>query len=186
MSARKKPTEIKKLEGNPGRRPLPDSEPEYAPVMVDAEPPEVLTTEAGRKLWRGLLPALASIGVLQETDLQTMTRYCRTWGRYVEVERLIDDMDSGGHPVHKYLQTTVNMNIIQNPLIGVSNRCSDMLLKLEAEMGLTPAARSRIVVPPKKGKESKMKLLLMNQPGQDAPVSKPKAKRKKRKPRKTG
>jgi P27 family predicted phage terminase small subunit len=176
----RKPTSIKKLEGNPGKYPLNDQEPEYAPVMVDAEPPAILTTEAGRALWRGLLPALASINVLQETDLQTMTRYCRTWGRYVEVEGLIDDMDSGGHPIHKYLQTTSNMNIIQNPLIGVSNRCSDMLLKLEAEMGLTPAARSRIVVPPKKQEKGGI-VYLMDNPPEDKP-----GKQKRKRRRKTG
>ena len=60
-----KPTALKKLEGNPGKRPLTELEP-LPPISV-LRCPNWLLPEA-RKEWRRLAPALINMGVLTLAD----------------------------------------------------------------------------------------------------------------------
>ena len=183
MPTPRKSTAQKKLEGNPGKRPMNNAEPEYAAVMVDAKPPAVLKSADAKKIWAGLLPALAQSGVLQETDLQLMTRYCQMWGKWVEVEGMLSNIEAVGRPIEKYITVTTNGNVIQNPLIGISNMLSDKLLQLEREMGLTPLARQRMISPPKRAEHDDTAKLtgMLSGPPTPQVIAKPKKKRSKRK-----
>lgn len=61
----KKPTRLKVLQGNPGKRPLPENEPEPKAVM-----PKMLKEmdKDARKTWKALGPTLVKLGLLCETD----------------------------------------------------------------------------------------------------------------------
>lgn len=60
----RKPTVLKILTGNPGRRPLPKNEPK---PPVGATCPDWLTVSQ-RKLWREWAPLFIELGVLTEAD----------------------------------------------------------------------------------------------------------------------
>src|SRR5688572_3616691 len=62
------PTEIKKLMGNPGRRPLNDAEPRVTAAKLSV--PRSLTEPNARKLYRECAKFLAANGLLGTVDTQ--------------------------------------------------------------------------------------------------------------------
>ena len=72
-----KPTAIKLLEGNPGRRPLNEHEP--VPPKATIKCPAWLEPEA-KKEWKRLAPALESMGVLTSVDISAFAGYCQAYG----------------------------------------------------------------------------------------------------------
>ena len=84
MRGRKpKPTTIKVLEGNPGRRPLNDREPQAPPGIPEC--PEFLGEEA-RAEWFRMAMVLTNMGLLTLADRSAFTTYCVACGRWVEAE----------------------------------------------------------------------------------------------------
>ena len=74
MAGRKpKPTAVKKLEGNPGKRKLNKKKPVTAKGMSDC--PEWLLPEAKTE-WEWLCEKLSLMGVLTEIDMAAFSAYC--------------------------------------------------------------------------------------------------------------
>lgn len=67
-----KPTVLKELAGNPGRRPLPKDEPVATGV---AKRPRWLNV-AARKVWNDLAPGAQALGVLTSYDAESFGVYC--------------------------------------------------------------------------------------------------------------
>ena len=77
MAGRKpKPTAVKKLEGNPGKRKLNTKEPVPAKGMPDC--PEWLLPEA-KKEWERLADLMNQMGVLTEVDMAAFAAYCQSY-----------------------------------------------------------------------------------------------------------
>lgn len=66
-----KPTALKRLKGNPGRRPLNDREPRPAPV-TRVLVPAYLRPDA-RRIWRTLATQLQAVGLFTELDVPKVT-----------------------------------------------------------------------------------------------------------------
>ena len=81
-----KPTALKLLEGNPGKRPLNDREP--VPPKATLKCPAWLLPEA-KKEWKRLAPALEAMGVLTMADLTKFEGYCQAYARWKEAEAFI-------------------------------------------------------------------------------------------------
>ena len=81
-----KPTALKVLEGNPGKRPLNDREP--VPPKGTLKCPAWLLPEA-KKEWKRLAPALEAMGVLTMADLTAFEGYCQAYARWKEAEAFI-------------------------------------------------------------------------------------------------
>ena len=80
---RPKPTALKKLEGNPGKRPLNELEP--VPPVVSLRCPNYLLPEA-RKEWRRLAPILMNLGLLTAADAVPFAGYCQAYARWREAQ----------------------------------------------------------------------------------------------------
>ena len=79
MAGRKpKPTALKKLEGNPGKRKLNTKEPVPAKGMPDC--PKWLLPEAKME-WERLCVKLSEMGVLTEIDMAAFAAYCQSYAR---------------------------------------------------------------------------------------------------------
>lgn len=77
MAGRKpKPTALKKLEGNPGKRKLNTKEPIPAKGMLNC--PEWLLPEA-KKEWERLADLMNQMGVLTEVDMAAFAAYCQSY-----------------------------------------------------------------------------------------------------------
>jgi P27 family predicted phage terminase small subunit len=134
---RPKPTSLKRLEGNPGKRALNDSEPR--PRIVLPRPPAHLSDEEKEK-WKSIVRELHPLGLVTVLDLDQLSIYCVLWMRWVKAERMVREKGE--------IIKTAAGNIIQNPYLSIANRTLDQLNKLGAEFGMTPSARSRVKAEP--------------------------------------
>jgi len=137
MRGRKpKPTKLKELAGNPGKRPLNSSEPQ--PQVPDKTPyvPRHLNDE-GKKEWRRIVSLLMDLGLYTEIDRAALAMYCQAWGRWVEAENKLKEKG-------EVLTSEETGGMYQNPWLSVANKAFEQVRKLEAEFGMTPSSRSRV------------------------------------------
>lgn len=130
-----KPTAIRRAEGNPGKRAWNPDE----PVPPEGLPhcPAHLSDEAKAE-WARLAAALHGMGVLTVADRAAFAAYCQAWGRWVEAEEKLRTTPP--------LIRTPSGHVQQSPWIGIANRQLELMGRYMTELGLTPAARSRIRV----------------------------------------
>jgi P27 family predicted phage terminase small subunit len=135
MRGRKpKPTALKLVQGNPGRRPLNENEP--APPSTLPTCPAHLSDEA-KKEWERLARVLNEMGVLTEVDRAVMAAYCQAYGRWVEAETKLRETP--------LLLKTPAGYVQQSPWLSISHKQIEIMAKLMPELGLTPSSRSRLV-----------------------------------------
>jgi len=153
----KKPTELKKLEGNPGKRPLPLNEPKPA-AFLPACP--AFIKGAGRREWNSLAPELYQLGLLTRLDRAALGAYCSSYGLWVEAEHEIARIRRAYRdmlklrkknpniklPSNGMVSITSNGNSIMEPLLSVRKQALEQMKSFLVEFGMTPASRTRIVV----------------------------------------
>ena len=129
-----KPTAIKILEGNPGKRKLNEYEPQ--PLKKAPSCPKWLETEAKRE-WRRLAKALERIGVLTEIDMAAFAGYCQAYARWKAAEERISEVGTVFRTASGYPQ--------QVPYVSIAQQYLKLMHQFAEQFGLTPAARSRII-----------------------------------------
>lgn len=147
-----KPTELKKLAGNPGKRKLNDAEPQFGAAEIRV-PRGKLPPEA-RELWKVLAPQLAQSGVLKATDLPALEVLCL---HYAMVRRAWAIVAEKG--VTAESTTAAGVVIKKNPAAGVLRENSMAFKGYLTEFGLTPSSRVRIKAEPAEREESLAELL---------------------------
>ena len=139
MRGRKpKPTEVKRLTGNPGKRPLNTDEPQLPPISdaFIAVPRELLADPIASEEWTRLASMLRERKVVTEGDRGALLALCQQWSLYQQAvqkcaEKGMVVMAPSGYP-------------IVNPYLGIANKAIDKCTKLWVELGLTPSSRSRV------------------------------------------
>jgi P27 family predicted phage terminase small subunit len=132
---RPKPTALKELEGNPGKRKLNGNEPKYSSA---AKCPVELSDRA-KKAWKRLYRELTTSGIFKSVDADALAGYCTVYATFVECEELFR---RGAGMVIR----TQSGNFIQNPLVGIRNVALDKMRMFQIEFGMTPSSRSRLQV----------------------------------------
>lgn len=136
-----KPTHLKLVAGNPGKRAL--NEAEAQPDALIPEPPPELTSDA-RIEWNQISLKLHKCGLLTTIDRSVLAAYCQAYGRWVEAERVLADMARRDPVTRGLLIKTTNGNVIQNPMIGTANKAMSDMVRYAVEFGMSPSARSRV------------------------------------------
>jgi P27 family predicted phage terminase small subunit len=136
---RPKPTAIKKLQGNPGKRPLNASEPKPPPAL-GAVPRRRLPPE-GKRLWKSLAPMLARLNVLTEADLPALEMTCL---HYAVARAALDEMLADGEDGKMAVSTESVTGIKKHPAASVFRENSTAFRMYLTEFGLTPASRVRL------------------------------------------
>jgi P27 family predicted phage terminase small subunit len=129
-----KPTQQKKLEGNPGRRKLPKNEPQ----PKDGAPPcPAFLDGPARSEWKRIVPELLRLKLLTIVDRAALAAYCQNWSRWAKAEGVIGKLGmtftSDGGMVRK------------RPEVGIAAEAMKLMRSFLIEFGLTPAARTRVV-----------------------------------------
>lgn len=133
-----KPTALKELAGNPGKRALNAREPQ--PRTKRPKMPEHLTDDA-KKEWKRLVRELGAMELLTSADADALAMYCQTYDNWVKASKKLAD---GG-----MVTKTENGYPIMSPYVTIVNQCLRTMKQLLTEFGMTPASRSRISVPEK-------------------------------------
>ena len=82
-----KPTTLKIVTGNPGKRKMPEAGSEPDPQGPVVMPPELKENERAVKLWEGYAPELIRIRVLKSTDAHMFGMWCLLTAEYYESPR---------------------------------------------------------------------------------------------------
>ena len=129
-----KPTALKKLEGNPGKRPLNEMEP--VPPTVSLKCPRHMLPEA-QKEWKRLAPILMNMGLLTAADAVPFEGYCTAYARWREAQ---DEITRHGS-IYKDQEGRIR----PNPYIAIANQQMREIKSLAAEFGLTPSNRAAML-----------------------------------------
>lgn len=148
MAGRPKPTALRVIEGNRGKRPLPKHEPK--PRLGIPVPPAHLDACAIAE-WNRIAPELEAIGLLATIDGATLAAYCQCVSRWMQAEEAIARMKARDRLTCGLMIKTSNGNAIQNPLVGTANRAMMMAIRFASEFGMSPAARARLAAMPLDG-----------------------------------
>lgn len=134
---RPKPTALKLVTGNPGRRRLPKNEPKPKRVIPSA--PEHLSQRAVLA-WGAMATKLDRLGVLTEVDGWALEQLCEN---YAEILELRADIAKNGRFQTVDTQSGDEMERVrpaQKQLADAERRFRVMM----AEFGLTPSSRTRV------------------------------------------
>lgn len=129
---RPKPTALKLIQGNPGRRKLNASEPK---PTAGAEPPPGMTDGAVRA-WKLVAPQLQRLGLLTEIDSHALMLFCEAHATFTTAR---EKLAATGEVVR-----SPKGYPIWNPYLAIRNRSMEQMRQFMIEFGMTPAARSRI------------------------------------------
>lgn len=129
-----KATNLKVLEGNPGKRPLNKNEPKPKEKLPPC--PKWLEPEA-KKEWRRMGKKLLELGVISEIDGAAFAGYCQAYARWIEAEQFMS--------VHGTIFKTPKGYIQQVPQVSIARQYLKAMKEFCSEFGLTPSSRTRIV-----------------------------------------
>lgn len=127
------PTALRRAHGNPGKRAYNHAEPVIDGNMPDC--PAHLTLTAQNE-WARLAGPLHASGILTLADRAALAAYCQCYGRWVEAEERLAATPTMLKTPSGYVQ--------QSPWLAVANKQLELMGRYMAELGLTPASRSRI------------------------------------------
>ena len=136
-----KPTHLKLVTGNPGRRPLNKAEAMPEPDLP--MPPPHLNDEA-KVEWGRVANELYKVGLLTGLDRAVLAAYCQSYAIWCQATNAIKKMAEKDTLTGGLMIKTSNGNAIQNPLVGTANKAASDMARYAAEFGMTPSARSRI------------------------------------------
>jgi len=162
---------LKKLEGNAGKRPLPQDEPQPAAAQGVPACPAYLK-KAARKEWHNIAGKLHAVGLLTEVDHAALEVYCSYYQQWVEADRELarlerehrdalkrrrkDPRSKEPLPSNGMVAVTSNGNAIMEPMLSVKKQAAEMMLKCAAEFGMSPATRARLSGEGVSGKKKSM------------------------------
>jgi len=130
-----KPSALKELEGNPGKRAVNDQEPK--PDVAIPECPTHLNG-AARTEWKRITKELHALKLIAKIDRAALAICCTAWADYVKacnilrVQGEVIISDQGG--------------LYQNPWVAIKKRSMDQVMKFYAEFGMSPSSRTRLKV----------------------------------------
>lgn len=159
---RPKPTALKKLQGNPGKRKLNAAEPK--PQPGDPTVPKGLSPAAAAE-WKSILPELRQLGVLSKIDGKALAAYCHAFARWmeaeVEIRRLgivvMEPIFSG--------ERFLGCKYKKNPAVTISEGAMKIMKAFLVEFGMTPSSRSRVrIEKPAAGDEDPLDAFLKGSP----------------------
>jgi P27 family predicted phage terminase small subunit len=130
---RPKPTRLKALTGNPGKRPLNPNELRPEPKVPDC--PAQLGPVAHQE-WERLTAELGKLRLLTELDRAALAAYCNAYGLWAEAIEALQKYGTMVKSPSGYPQ--------QSPYLSVANRQAEIMMRIALEFGFTPASRGRI------------------------------------------
>ena len=130
------PTRIKELRGNLGKRPLNRQEPYSARMLLKC--PRGASANV-RRHYKRFAILLNNMGVSTEAEEPIVVALCEEWATYLKARVHVAR--------HGLVVLSAGGSYKPSPYIGISNAAMANILKIFGELGMTPAARTRVKVP---------------------------------------
>lgn len=146
-----KPTALKLLEGNPGKRALNLADGVNPRIEVPSAPRHL--GDMAKKEWKRITPLLQELGLVSGLDLAALALYCQAYGRLCELETAFAgqvkiEEDKGA----SYADAVYRVSYSVTPSGYAQQSVITQLIKSHREQvnrhlmhfGLSPAARGRV------------------------------------------
>ena len=130
-----KPTKLRELNGNAGKRPLNKNEPKFSEI-TNIEPPSWLEPLAV-EMWQRVVPELLGSQVLTAPDLHNVEVFCMAYARWREAQQLIDQNGI-------VIINPENGSMSKNPAVTVVNESAKQMMQFGSLLGLDPSSRTRL------------------------------------------
>ena len=132
MAKHREPKSQKETSGNSESRELAKEEPKAIPVVEC--PPEL--GPVARQEWDRIAGALTAVGRLTVLDRALLAAYCNAYAQWLEAVEALEKYGAvmkspSGYPV-------------QSIYVSIANRQVEIMKRIAAEFGFTPASRSRL------------------------------------------
>lgn len=137
MANRPKPTALKLLNGNPGKRALPKSEP--TPRTGTPERPAALDATAAAA-WDSIAPELEAMGVLTLADAAALEALCTAFADWRAACETIREQGA----TYETQSPKGDLMLRPHPAQAQKSDADKRLRAWLAEFGLTPAARAKL------------------------------------------
>lgn len=138
-----KPTALKLLQGNAGKRALNKREPKFSGVPVC---PEWLTPSAKTE-WDRVVKELSALDMIKSVDSSALAAYCQSYARWQSAERMIDcDGQTVMEPITNKAGEIVAHKVKCHPAVGIARNALTAMLRASALFGFDPSSRSRLSV----------------------------------------
>lgn len=129
-----KPSAIKALEGNPGKRPLNKNEP-VPDNLKNLKPPPFLPAAAKRE-WKRIIMQLSGLGLISDLDVMGLAAYCNAYATWLEAIKKIKETGM--------LVRSPNGYAMPSPYLKIQRDAQSEMMSWLKEFGMTPAARARV------------------------------------------
>ena len=141
-----KPTALKLVTGNPGKRALNKNEPD--PTYLEDLTPPAWLSQAAREVWQEIAPKLAKVNLLTEIDVYLLAMGCTAISQYQRAVKC-----AGADLVKSKCDTdedgkTVTAGEHVNPWLIVQSMAFKQSSAVFQQFGMSPAARTRIAINP--------------------------------------
>lgn len=130
-----KPTALKKLAGNPGKRPLNEREPDFKD-LTNIDPPDWLP-ELAAEMWQRVVPELLREKVIKITDLHLVESFCTAYSNWRLAQNSVNEFG--------IIMQNASGGPAKNPALTALNESNNQMMKLGAALGLSPADRTRLM-----------------------------------------
>lgn len=147
-----KPAAQKRLEGNPGCRPIPD---EYVEPAGTPRKPSHLNGYA-LTVWRRVVASMPT-GVYAASDTEALAAYCLA---AAELKRAMSHLDIEGRVI--MVETKQGTIPKRNPWGQIAREAMQQIATLGTRLGLDPMARENIKAPDKRPKSKFEGLVSIN------------------------
>lgn len=146
-----KPTALKLIAGNPGKRALNLSDGVNPRIEIPAPPKHL--GKSSVKEWRRITPILEELGLVSGLDVAALSLYCQSYGRLVELEtafngKVAAQVSEGVAVCDAVLSTSIGITPSgyqqQSVIIQLIRSHREEVNRYLAHFGLSPAARARV------------------------------------------
>jgi len=136
------PFELRKLRGNPSKRPMrPEPQPQIAASCP--EPPAHITGFAADEWW-STGPELHRLGLLTQCDVAAFACYCHAFGQWRMAAESLAKMQASDPIMNGMIIKTKYGDAVANPLTSITRKLASDVVRYAGEFGLTALARTRI------------------------------------------
>jgi P27 family predicted phage terminase small subunit len=138
-----KPTALKMLEGNPGKRKLNRNEPKFS----GAPTCPTWLNKSAKKEWKRVTAELRALDMLRALDTAALAAYCQSYARWQSAEATIEkEGQTVNEPIVNKAGEVVGHKTKRHPATTISKDALSAMLRASALFGFDPSSRSRLSV----------------------------------------
>lgn len=150
---RAKPTTLKVLQGNPGKRKLNEEEPDFG---AGAPPKPDWFDDYASAEWDALTGILVPARVLTKGEIGVLVVACDAYSQLRQCQAFLDEKQSLSYDASS---ATGGANYKPYPEVAQRNQARRQYLSALSELGLTPSARTKVKRIPESGAQGVKRLL---------------------------